>query len=608
MSAASENLPATVPMPVATSARSSSLTSKVRLGLAVLASLTLLPYAWGFTLVVYSRWGQKDWHYILQLVAGLIGTIALNFHLAAKFPSKRLATWVFGTVFVAWTAIQAAMIAVNNGILLPHWVVFVGCYPATLWVVWTAWMFFTPIRWSIRISVLAVLILLVIPFVTLYRVADLTGDARVNFDFRWNKHDDAAVASSVGELSAGAIKLTAVSPADFPAFQGPARSAVLTDIKLDRDWKEHPPREVWRVPVGAGWGGFAVVGGYAFTQEQRGDDECVVCRDLSNGKEVWVHKDKAPFNGKPRYDGMGGPGPRCTPTVHQGRVYTVGATGILNCLDGGTGHVIWSKNIVTDNGGSVAGHGVCGSPLIVDNAVIVSPTGKPEISLAAYDRLTGKTLWVKGNQPASYATPMLASVGGVEQVLNNTAVGLTAQDPSSGKILWNYDWTNSEGVVCSQPIVDAGAPNQVLLTVGYGKGAVLLKVDHGKDGAWSAQPVWQNNRMKTKFTTAVARDGYVYGLDDGVMQCVDLKTGAQKWKGGRYNHGQILLAGDLIIVQTEPGPVVLIEANPTALKELGRINALSGKTWNCPTLAGKHLLVRNDHEAACYEVGCTLAK
>ncbi len=108
--------------------------------------------------------------------------------------------------------------------------------------------------------------------------------------------------------------------------------------------------------------------------------------------------------------------------------------------------------------------------------------------------------------------------------------------------------------------------------------------------------------MKTKFTTAVLYGDYVYGLDDGIMQCVDVKTGQQKWKGGRYGHGQILLVDDLIIVQTEPGPVVLIEANPKKLVEHGKVPALTGKTWNCPALAGKHLLVRNDAEAACYEV------
>jgi outer membrane protein assembly factor BamB len=249
----------------------------------------------------------------------------------------------------------------------------------------------------------------------------------------------------------------------------------------------------------------------------------------------------------------------------------------------------------------VAFHGVCGSPLIVGNLVVVSPTGKSSGSLAAYDRLTGKPAWCTGSNEASYATPMLASVAGVEQILNYDEHGLTAHNPANGAVLWHFEW-NSHEPICSQPIANAGAPDQVLLTVGYGRGSALLKVSCGTNGTWAAEPVWESKTMKTKFTTAVADGGYVYGLDDGIMQCIDLKTGRQKWKGGRYEHGQILLAGDLIIVQTEPGPVVLIEANPQHLTELGTIQALSSKTWNCPTLAGKYLLVRNDREAVCYEV------
>ena len=108
--------------------------------------------------------------------------------------------------------------------------------------------------------------------------------------------------------------------------------------------------------------------------------------------------------------------------------------------------------------------------------------------------------------------------------------------------------------------------------------------------------------MKTKFTTAVAHKDHVYGLDDGILQCIDLDTGKQKWKGGRYGHGQLLLVDDLLLIQTEPGAVVLVEANPEKLVERSRLAALKGKTWNNPALVGKYLLTRNDHEAVCYEL------
>ncbi|HUE18029.1 MAG TPA: PQQ-binding-like beta-propeller repeat protein [Planctomycetaceae bacterium] len=599
MSATTESVPAAPP--VAQALRPSSWLSKIRLLLAILATVTLLPYAWGRTLVVYGQWRQVERQFLIQLLVGIVAVIALNFHLAQKFRAGQITKRMMGLVLVLWIAVEAAMIVIYNGDAIPIWLIFAGFFPATLWVIWTAWMFFTPMRWSVRLGVLALLILAVVPYQQLFEVNGLTGDARVNFALRSRIKPDDQIKSTVGELTGGGFKLVANSKTDFPAFQGPARTAVLPDTKLDRNWSQHPPREIWRVPVGAGWSGIAVVGGYTFTQEQRGEDECVVCRELSTGKEIWKHADKAPFQGKPRYEGMGGPGPRCTPTVDDGRVYTVGCTGIFNCLDGGTGHVQWTRNMVTENGGHVAFHGVCGSPLIVGNLVVVAPTGKSTASLAAYDRLTGKPAWCTGVHDAAYATPMLASVAGHEQILNYDDRGLTAHNPTDGKVLWHFEWNTNEPI-CSQPIADAGAPDQILLTVGYGRGSVLLKVSCGADGSWTAQPLWETKTMKTKFTTAVARDGYVYGLDDGIMQCIDLKTGRQKWKGGRYEHGQILLAGDLIVVQTEPGPVVLIEATPKRLTELGTVPALSSKTWNCPTLAGNHLLLRNDLEAVCYEV------
>lgn len=600
MSATSESMSAAPA--VAKAVPQSSLLSKARLFLAVLITVTVLPYAWGRTLVVYAQWRQIEPRYAIQLLVGLAVVISLNFHLATRFHSRAFAKGVLGTVLLLWTAVSTAMIVLYNGDAIATWIILAGFFPATLWVLWTAWMFFMPIAWSARIGVLLLLIAAVLPYLQFFEVSGLTGDTRVNFALRSRVKPDSLIQSPVGELSAGGFTLIANPKTDFPGFQGPARDAVLPDAKLDRNWTDHPPRELWRQSIGAGWSGFAVVGGYAFTQEQRGDDECVVCRQLTTGREIWKHADKAPYDGKPRYEGMGGPGPRCTPAVDEGRVYTVGATGIFNCLDAGTGRPLWTHNIVTENGGSVAGHGVCGSPLIAGSYAIVAPTGKPAGSLAAYDRVTGKFAWCTGVNNASYASPMLASVAGIEQILNYDEHGLTGHDPVSGKVLWHFVWDSGQPI-CSQPIANAGAPDQVLLTIGYGKGSALVKVACAADGIWSAQPQWENRRMKTKFATAVAHDGYVYGLDDGIMQCIELKSGRQQWKGGHYEHGQILLAGDLIIVQTEPGPMVLLDANPKQLTELGSVPALSSKTWNCPALAGKYLLVRNDREAVCYEVG-----
>jgi outer membrane protein assembly factor BamB len=559
----------------------------------------VLPYAYGRQLVIYSRFELIEPRFTAQLVVGLIAVLALTFGLAGQF-SRRTAWVVLGTVFAIWTGFYTFLVFAYNGDRLPAWLVFAGFFPSTLWVLWAAWIFFIPLSWMLRSAVLALLLVATVPYLSLFEITDMTGDTHINFALR-SQRKAAAFDSNAGELSGAGVKLVENRLTDFPAFQGPDRTAVIHNVKLARDWNEHPPRELWRAPSGAGWGSFSVVGGFAFTLEQRGSQECVVARDLKSGHEVWVHKDDAVL---PKQQTMGGPGPRSTPTVSEGRVYSVGATGILNCLEGGTGRVIWSKNILDDNGGSLAYHGVSGSPLIVDEMVIVAPTGRDDASLAAYKRDNGERVWVKGHDQAAYASPMLVTIGTTTQILNNTSKGLTSHDPRSGTALWHFDWANEEGVICSQPIMNAGAPDKVLLTAGYAQGSQLLKVTRDDKGVWSASPAWDqpSRHMKTKFTTAVLLGDYVYGLDDGIMQCIDVKTGQQKWKGGRYGHGQILLVDDLIIVQAEQGPVVLIEANPKKLVELGKVSALSSKTWNCPALAGKYLLVRNDIEAVCYEV------
>jgi outer membrane protein assembly factor BamB len=569
-----------------------------RLILAIGATV-FLPYAYARELVVYSQYRVLEPRFLLAVLVATPVIMLLTYGLASRF--SRRTTWIaLGIVSAVWTGFYTFLVFAYNGDLLPTWLVFAGVFPATLWVVWAAWIFFIPLHWAVRGAVLGVLLFATIPYLTLFEIHGLSGDTHVDFALR-SQIKAAQFDTATGEIEGHGVKLVENKLTDFPAFQGPDRTAVLHNVKLARDWKEHPPREVWRVPTGTGWSSFSVVGGFAFTLEQRGDKECVVARELKTGREVWVHKDDAAL---PRTQLMGGPGPRSTPTIAEGRVYSVGATGILNCLDGGTGHVIWSKNILSDVGGDFPGHGVSGSPLILDDLVIVDPTGRDDASLAAYKRDNGERVWATGHDAAAYASPMLATFGSSMQILNNTKRGLSAHDPRSGTILWHYDWSNEDGVICSQPIVHAGAPDQVLLTAGYSAGSQLLKVSHDDKGAWSVAPAWDqpSRHMKTKFTTAVLRDDYVYGLDDGIMQCIDVKTGQQKWKGGRYGHGQILLVDDLIIVQTESGPVVLIEANPKKLVELGKVDALSSKTWNCPALAGKYLLVRNDTEAVCYEV------
>jgi outer membrane protein assembly factor BamB len=351
---------------------------------------------------------------------------------------------------------------------------------------------------------------------------------------------------------------------------------------------------MWRQPIGAGWSAFAVSGNFAVTQEQRGSIEMVVAYDLKSGLVKWSHSDSNSYESP-----ITGNGPRATPTIAGDRVYTLGGTGMLNCLDLTTGKRIWSKDIIHDNGSNINGWGMSGSPLLLDSLVVVSAGGRDGNSLVAYHQDTGARIWSGGNDRAAYSSPLVATIAGVRQILIFNQNNIAAHDPATGQILWQQAWPGGSECV-AQPLPLPG--DRVFVSSGYGIGCKLFQIQRGENGALHASLIWETNRLKAKFTNVVHRDGYIYGLDDGILVGLDLANGERKWKAGRYGHGQMIGVDDLLLIQAESGDVVLAEVNPQAHVELARLAALNSKTWNNPALAGRYLLVRNDREAACYEL------
>ena len=399
---------------------------------------------------------------------------------------------------------------------------------------------------------------------------------------------------------------------DYPAFLGLNRHAVISDLKLARDWVKQPPRKLWRQPIGSGWSAFSVVGTAAVTQEQRGDEELVVCYDLPSGKLRWVHSDPGRFEST-----LGGDGPRATPTIHEGRVYTMGAIGWLNCLDLVTGEPIWkTRSVLADVKSTpevekpVVAWGRAGSPLIVDHRVIVPGGGPPTpsaeegtyVSLIAYDKDTGEIVGTGGDQQISYSSPSLFTIGDTKQIVIVNEKTITGHDVQTLKVLWSIPWEGGSSSNASSPQTQQISADQLFVTKGYNIGGMLFQVTC-EGTIWTAKKIWHNSLvLRGKLSNHVIAGDHAYGLDDGILECVDLKTGKKLWKGGRYELGQLLLVGDVLLVQAESGDVVLVEDNPKKHVELTRFEAIEGKTWNNPVLAGHYLLVRNSTEAACYEL------
>lgn len=387
----------------------------------------------------------------------------------------------------------------------------------------------------------------------------------------------------------------AVPHAYWTEFRGPGHSGISTEAEILTDWPSGRLPLLWKRPVGGGYASVVVADGTIFTIEQRRKKEVVVAYYLDSGREKWIHRWDAEFR-----EIMGGDGPRATPAWYDGRLYALGATGEFRCLDAKSGRRIWSHNILADNQAANTPYGMAASPLIVDDKVIVLPGGPGGKSVVAYNRLTGEPIWKTLNDKQAYVSPQLVTLAARRQILivsASRAMGLT---PGDGSLLWEYPWVTYDGINVAQPIATAG--NRFFISSGYDHGAALVEIS-AKGDSFEARTIWQNNRMKNKFSSSVLYEGFIYGFDEAILACIDAATGELRWKGGRYGYGQLLLASGHLIISSETGDVALVKASPEKYQEIARFPAIEGKTWNVPTIADGRLIVRNSTEMACFRIG-----
>jgi outer membrane protein assembly factor BamB len=475
-------------------------------------------------------------------------------------------------------------------------------------VVLTAWTFWMLIARRFRLSyaglgALVVMVLAWTPF-TLQRMDGLSGDLHADIYWRWTpsaedrfKAELAAQETTPVAETGSAAWTPVTAETTWTGFRGPDRDGVLHGVKISTNWSAKPPQLTWRRRVGPAWSSMTVIADRLFTQEQRDNDEAVVCYEAGTGREIWAHTDEARFE-----EAVSGAGPRGTPTFANGRIFTLGATGILNCLDPGSGKKVWSRTVTADADSKPPMWGFSASPLVAENLVFVFGGGDAGKSLLAYRASSGELAWAANAGPLSYSSPQMETLGGKKQLLIVSDTGLASFDPQSGKQLWQFGQALPGAPRTEQP--HRVGSDQLLAASLNGSGICLVDVT-AEPGDWKVAERWKSDGMRPEFPDMVVYDGHAFGFDISTFCCVDLATGKRTWKGGRYGHGQVILLADqgLLLVLSEKGEAVLLKANPEHHEELGRFQALHGKTWNHPVVAGGHLYVRNAEEMACYDLG-----
>ena len=459
-------------------------------------------------------------------------------------------------------------------------------------------LFASGFSWKVRVFVSLFVATGLIAFIMMVQKMEFDGQMTPRVHWVWEPNDEQRLASIRSAPTVGGTDLTQ-GPLDSPQYRGiNGDGAMPVRINVEKPVSDWPIR--WQHAVGGGHAGIAVVGNSAITLEQDGDREHVVCYDRDNGNKRWDYAYAALFN---QTEPMGGVGPRSTPTIRDSEVYTLGGTGLLHCLDGRTGTLRWQVNVISDTGSAVPEWGVTASPVVTDKLVIVNagvnPKDNKKQALAAYDRKNGTRVWANGSAPAAYASPRLVTLLGVPQVLTFDGVGLGGYDPESGAELWRYPWKTDMLMNSAQPVI-VGNDRIFVSSEKSNGGAMLSMKIEGNE--WKLSEQWKTRALSARFSNPVILKDHLYGLSGGSLVCVDASTGQRLWSEGNYGNGQVILAGEHLVITSEKGEVSVANASPAGYESHGRLKVLADRTWNVPTLAGGQLFVRNHREMAMIEV------
>ena len=414
----------------------------------------------------------------------------------------------------------------------------------------------------------------------------------------WSKSDRISIKDIQSERSINSLnyqnKLLSSTPY-WTQFRGP-NSEGLYNQEILVDWPENGPKLIWKKLIGSGHSSFSIANGSLFTIEQQGEEEVVVAFSTNNGDLIW----KYPYNAKFE-EYFGGIGPRSTPTWSNDKIYSLGAEGDLKCLNSSTGKLLWELNSNETNNTEIPYWGVSYSPIVYKDLLILCPGGENDNAIMALNKDNGELIWSKHNGKQVYSTPIIFNFHDTDHLIIALEGKIISINPENGDLYWSHNWKitmNNNNI--SQPT--KLSKDQMLISAGYGTGAEALAII--KDGdKYNTKTLWKSKRLKTKFSSPIYKNGFIYGLNENRLVCIDSIDGSLKWTGNKYGYGQIISASDHLLILGDSGDLSLVKMNPEKFIEKASYKALKGgRTWNYPALAGGLLFLRNSHEIVCYDL------
>ncbi len=382
--------------------------------------------------------------------------------------------------------------------------------------------------------------------------------------------------------------LVPVNAQDWPQFLGPDRDGQYDGPPLATQWPNGSPAELWRRPIGAGFAGPVVADGRIILFHRVDGREVLEALDAANGAQLWSYDYPTTYRDDFGFD----EGPRSSPVVVDGRVFSFGAQGALHAVDLETGSGLWSVDTRSRFGFPKAFFGAAGSPLVEDGRVLAN-IGGPDAGIVAFDAGSGDLLWAVSGEEASYSSPVGATFGGIRHALFFTRNSLLALDPVNGNVRFQRDWRARmrASVNAATPLI---VGDHIFVSAEYGTGAGVFRVN-GLDleERWTSNDVLSNH-----YATSVYHDGYLYGFHGRQeygpsLRAVAFETGEVAWDVDRFGAGSVTLAGDMLVIVRESGELYLADASPGAFSILAQARLLPPTVRAYPALSDGRLFVRN---------------